>query len=194
MIANQGDGKQIQNSHNQGATQPLKESGAQNPSFKRLKLPSKSWKKDNSDQAVKVTVKKEQKPKREASSNSNKENLNIEKHLDTKKDNFNFPDGGWVCCFCQNYNFYGRLKCNRCRKGKSREDCDGKPQHIIRKEMKTSKKNDENNMNNMNKMSKLKMKKQAQAVKIQPVEVPVSENIINDGSKTQNSERLGDWI
>lgn len=194
LLWNADDSKQFHNSINQGANQPLKVSDANNPSFKRLKLPAKSWKKDNSDQAVIVTVKKGLKPKREMSSNSNKENLNIEKHFETKKDNFNFPDGGWVCCFCQNYNFYGRLKCNRCHKGKSREDCDGKPQHIIRKEIKTSKKNDENNMNNMNKMSKLKMKKQAQAVKIQPVEVPVSENIINDGSKTQNSERLGDWI
>jgi len=29
---------------------------------------------------------------------------------------FAFPDGGWVCSCCQNYNFSGRNKCNRCQK------------------------------------------------------------------------------
>ena len=35
------------------------------------------------------------------------------------KENFDFPDGGWVCSQCQNYNFKGRVKCNRCHKSKS---------------------------------------------------------------------------
>lgn len=52
----------------------------------------------------------------------------------TDKGNFCFPDGGWVCSLCQNYNFYGRLKCNRCGKAKSKEDPEGKPKHLIRKE------------------------------------------------------------
>ena len=213
LFSNAGKSKPYHKPTNLAANQSLKVNGAHNPSAKGLKLPSKWWKKDNSEQAVNssnynnrgntvlcshnVTVKKEQIPKRETSSNSNKENSNIEKHFEAKNDNYNFPDGGWVCCFCQNYNFYGRVKCNRCTKGKSQDDCEGKPHHIIRKEMKTYKKNDENNMNNMkkmNKVTKLKMKKQAQAVKIQQVQVPISENHINDGSISQNPERLGDWI
>ena len=44
---------------------------------------------------------------------------------------FCFPDGGWVCSSCQNYNFCGRIKCNRCSKAKSEEDYEGKPNHII---------------------------------------------------------------
>ena len=46
---------------------------------------------------------------------------------------FSFPDGGWVCSSCQNYNFCGRVKCNRCKKAKSKLDFDGKPQHLLRK-------------------------------------------------------------
>lgn len=33
---------------------------------------------------------------------------------------FSFPDGGWVCSQCQNYNFSGRVKCNRCQKVKTK--------------------------------------------------------------------------
>ena len=47
--------------------------------------------------------------------------------------NFNFPDGGWVCSQCQNYNFSGRVKCNRCNKGKSKLDYNGKPKHLLKK-------------------------------------------------------------
>ena len=47
--------------------------------------------------------------------------------------NFNFPDGGWVCSTCQNYNFMGRLKCNRCHKQKSKTDFNGKPKHLLKK-------------------------------------------------------------
>ena len=32
------------------------------------------------------------------------------------KGNFEFPDGGWECSKCQNYNFKGRKECNRCKK------------------------------------------------------------------------------
>jgi len=40
---------------------------------------------------------------------------------DTRIDNcknLRFPGGGWVCSQCQNYNFNGRKKCNRCKKDK----------------------------------------------------------------------------
>ena len=54
------------------------------------------------------------------------------------KENFDFPDGGWVCSQCQNYNFKGRVKCNRCHKSKSGCDQDGKPKHLIRQTDKES--------------------------------------------------------
>lgn len=61
-----------------------------------------------------------------------------------EKDNFNFPDGGWECSKCQNYNFRGRKKCHRCNKTKTEEDIDGKPEHMInpKKKGKTEKKKD----------------------------------------------------
>ncbi|CDW78045.1 zinc ran binding protein [Stylonychia lemnae] len=47
--------------------------------------------------------------------------------------NFSFPDGGWVCSQCQNYNFSGRVKCNRCNKVKTKQDYNGKPKHLLKK-------------------------------------------------------------
>lgn len=108
---------------------------------------------------------------------------------DIQGNNFSFPDGGWVCSFCQNYNFYGRMKCNRCSKIKTKEDCEGKPQHIIRKELK-SKNNDENNMNKMN---KLKLKSKVMSFKIQQVELAQTENP-TEGYKRHHPERVGDWV
>lgn len=61
----------------------------------------------------------------------------LSKRKSTKS--FKFPDGGWVCLACQNYNFYGRVKCNRCGKAKTKDDPVGKPKHLLRKE------NEENN-------------------------------------------------
>ena len=55
----------------------------------------------------------------------------------TQNQEFNFPDGGWVCFNCQNYNFYGRLKCNRCLKLKSCIDIDGKPKHLLKQNRKS---------------------------------------------------------
>ena len=50
-----------------------------------------------------------------------------------EKENFAFPDGGWVCSQCQNYNFAGRVRCNRCTKQKSKTDFNGKPKHLLKK-------------------------------------------------------------
>jgi hypothetical protein len=44
---------------------------------------------------------------------------------------FDFPEGGWECSKCQNYNFKGRKECYRCKKAKSEEDYDGKPTHMF---------------------------------------------------------------
>ena len=43
---------------------------------------------------------------------------------------FSFPDGGWECSKCQNYNFKGRKSCHRCKKPKSNDDAEGKPEHM----------------------------------------------------------------
>lgn len=51
---------------------------------------------------------------------------------DASKSEFDFPDGGWVCSGCQNYNFFGRQKCNRCLKIKTKLDLNGKPKHLLR--------------------------------------------------------------
>ena len=48
------------------------------------------------------------------------------------KKGFSFPDGGWVCSLCKNYNFCGRMQCNRCNKKKTKEDFIGKPHHLLR--------------------------------------------------------------
>jgi hypothetical protein len=56
-----------------------------------------------------------------------------------QEDEFDFPDGGWVCSDCQNYNFYGRPKCNRCLKQKSKQDFNGKPKHLLRQSQKAQK-------------------------------------------------------
>eukprot|EP00357_Protocruzia_adherens_P031860 CAMPEP_0115036296 /NCGR_PEP_ID=MMETSP0216-20121206/42032_1 /TAXON_ID=223996 /ORGANISM="Protocruzia adherens, Strain Boccale" /LENGTH=589 /DNA_ID=CAMNT_0002416085 /DNA_START=156 /DNA_END=1926 /DNA_ORIENTATION=- len=62
---------------------------------------------------------------------SSKGNSSSAKNI--KKSFFNFPDGGWVCSLCQNYNFAGRVKCNRCKKVKTCEDFEGKPKHLMRR-------------------------------------------------------------
>ena len=59
--------------------------------------------------------------------------------LPKKKQNqgqFEFPDGGWECSKCQNYNFKGRKECNRCKKARSKQDLSGKPLHLIKSEQK----------------------------------------------------------
>jgi len=71
-----------------------------------------------------------------------------------QKSNFKFPDGGWVCLACQNYNFCGRVRCNRCGKNKTKDDPVGKPKHLLRKE------NDENDPMCVNKVQAPKTKKQ----------------------------------
>ncbi|CAI2367263.1 unnamed protein product [Moneuplotes crassus] len=117
--------------------------------------------------------------------NNDKENINCLKPQARSKARagFSFPEGGWVCSFCQNYNFYGRIKCNRY--------VDGKPQHIIRKETKRTK-NDENNMNKMNKKRKNKPKKNNQNKEVNP---SGDQSLQGDSKSAQNSKSSkGDWI
>lgn len=70
------------------------------------------------------------------------------------KSQFKFPDGGWVCLACQNYNFCGRVRCNRCGKNKTKDDPVGKPKHLLRKE------NDENDPTLAGKIAAKPAKKQ----------------------------------
>ena len=44
---------------------------------------------------------------------------------------YEFPDGGWECSKCANYNFKGRKSCFRCKKSKSSDDANGKPEHMF---------------------------------------------------------------
>ena len=46
------------------------------------------------------------------------------------KGSFEFPEGGWECSKCQNYNFKGRKECNRCKKPRTTKDTTGKPPHM----------------------------------------------------------------
>ena len=50
------------------------------------------------------------------------------------KGSFEFPDGGWECSNCQNYNFKGRKECFRCKKARSKKDLTGKPKHMLKNE------------------------------------------------------------
>lgn len=47
-----------------------------------------------------------------------------------KRGDFKFPEGGWECSKCQNYNFKGRKECHRCKKVKNEEDSEGMPAHM----------------------------------------------------------------
>lgn len=43
---------------------------------------------------------------------------------------FQFPDKGWSCGNCSNYNFPQRETCKRCDKERSEDDIVGKPEHL----------------------------------------------------------------
>ena len=43
-------------------------------------------------------------------------------------------------------------------------------------------------------MNKFKLKKQGQAVKIQPVEVPIGDSQTSEANNNDHSERMGDWV
>ena len=53
----------------------------------------------------------------------------VEHRSEGKKvdSNFEFPDGGWECSACSNYNFKGRKQCHRCKKDKDTADQSGLP-------------------------------------------------------------------
>lgn len=67
-------------------------------------------------------------------------NENKQEGVTDSEANFVFPDGGWECNKCQNYNFKGRKACFRCKKAKSTDDCEGKPEHMVKPLKKTCRK------------------------------------------------------
>jgi hypothetical protein len=66
--------------------------------------------------------------------NSGHSSCSEEKPMPQSRKSFDFPDGGWECSKCQNYNFKGRKECFRCKKGKDQEDHEGKPEHMYKLE------------------------------------------------------------
>ena len=82
-----------------------------------------------------------QRPQKRNQAGSDEENPE-EKEEEAKKQNaeeFAFPDGGWECSMCNNYNFKGRAKCFRCKKVRDQKDNEGKPKHIRQMENKKAK-------------------------------------------------------
>ena len=59
-----------------------------------------------------------------------------------------FPDGGWECNKCQNYNFKGRKECFRCKKAKSSDDQEGKPEHMYKSKQQKKNKNKKKGLKN----------------------------------------------
>ena len=103
---------------------------------------------------------------------------------DAKRGSFEFPDGGWECHKCQNYNFKGRKECYRCKKPKSVEDIEGKPEHMLKPEKQVNKKK-----------SKI-MKKQIMeriAAQSNDENSSVAFNSKAESASKRPAERVGDW-
>ena len=84
-----------------------------------------------------VVASKEKEPKTAAVQSPTKGPNGGEKKKGKKeKGTFEFPEGGWECSKCQNYNFKGRKECNRCKKVRSKQDLSGKPMHLLKSEKK----------------------------------------------------------
>lgn len=104
----------------------------------------------------------------------------FESNSDRSDDNkrlFEFPEGGWECSKCQNYNFKGRKACFRCKKQKTDEDVEGKPDHMINGPTKQRKVRKNNN----------------EIVQEANLYEYSKDNRVHK-YKTSNQERAGDWI
>lgn len=93
---------------------------------------------------------------------------------------FSFPEGGWVCSQCQNYNFSGRLKCNRCCKLKGKDDQNGKPMHLIKK------------TNSTNLIENEEAALEGEQGILPPI-ANLQEKSQSQGKKVL-TERIGDWV
>jgi hypothetical protein len=102
--------------------------------------------------------------------------VNLEENqMSRDQANFEFPDGGWECGKCQNYNFKGRKACYRCKKAKSGDDIEGKPEHmnLVTGKMK-------------------KQKKTGSTSEAEAYEYGL-DNRVNKFRGSQTRERAGDW-
>ena len=90
-----------------------------------------------------------------------------------KETNFVFPDGGWECNKCQNYNFKGRKACYRCKKAKGTDDNEGKPEHMTKPKKGRKVRKDEAATNENS---------------------SVEFNRVKKDKKAGNQERVGDWV
>lgn len=76
------------------------------------------------------------------------------------KKTYEFPDGGWECSKCHNYNFKGRNECHRCRKPKTIRDQSTKPNHMFQSEQeKAQHKTEKQRQRKHKKIRKMKEKK-----------------------------------
>ena len=99
-----------------------------------------------------------------------------------KRNKFDFPEGGWECSKCQNYNFKGRDFCYRCKKTKCEKDSDGRPCHMtMDAEKKQTLKNAKNRKNQKKKAAQKAAKLEAKEAENSP------ENVLGQ------AERVGDW-
>lgn len=111
------------------------------------------------------------------------------------EDQFDFPDGGWVCNDCQNYNFYGRPKCNRCQKQKTRQDFNGKPRHLLKQTQKILSSNQANvaNLENVKPAGRPLYYKNKENCNLASDQTKVSIHT-KDNSKFYFEEKVGDWV
>ena len=99
-----------------------------------------------------------------------------------KKNRFDFPEGGWECSKCQNYNFKGRDSCYRCKKIKCEKDSDGRPTHMtMDAQQKQSLKNAKSRKNQKKKAAQKAAKLEAKESETTP------ENVLGQ------AERVGNW-
>lgn len=97
--------------------------------------------------------------------------------VEENKKSFNFPDGGWECSKCQNYNFKGRKSCHRCKKAKCEADIEGKPEHM-----------------NMPADKKQQLKTQAKLNRKMQRAKKVASDPMDPNADRNGGERLHDWV
>ena len=123
----------------------------------------------------------------------------MEQETDANDNCFEFPDGGWECSKCQNYNFKGRKQCHRCKKPKTVKDTTGRPEHMFRPEdERAAFKTMKNKQKRMNKAKKLKEAKALlEQQNVNATENPeyqeLSLNELSQQLKKMTKERVGDW-
>ena len=116
-----------------------------------------------------------------------------------KPCSFEFPDGGWECSKCQNYNFKGRKECHRCKKPKTVKDSTGRPEHMFKPEQeKLALKAAKNKEKRLNKAKKLKdaktlLEQQTALAAENPELKEISLNELTQQLKKLSQERAGDW-